>query len=489
MSKKKITIFITVFIITGIIILGVYSFINRHNGADGTTPGYQDFNPFGTGTNVTDNTGGQNTQTPDTTDTTTPEIKTSKFSQITDFAIAGATFYEDTRPINPETKPEPTKILIDANIKEGRMEIQKILNETLSLNPPLVVDGIFGKKATTAIKSFQKANNLEETGKVDEVTAPYFTKTIDSTQTELFEKVPSLSFVEKKNGHIYKMPLDTKVQDKVSNSTIPNIYESFFNSTANTVVYRYLSQENAISSFMATLGEVRGDFLPQDAYDFSVSKDKTRFFFVTKNNNGALGVIGYFGNPTKRDFVFNSPFTEWISDWDANGRIFLTTKPAYNVTSNMFLLNTTNKTITKIFGGVTGLTTMINPNGSTVLFSSTANVSPKITTFDISKHTMRDLDTYGLSDKCIWSRNSIDVYCAVPNSIKGNQYPDIWYQGLVSFDDYFVKINTQTGEKVTIANSIGETPIDGINLFLNNKEDTLFFTNKKDFTLWSLDLK
>ena len=79
--------------------------------------------------------------------------------------------------------------------------------------------------------------------------------------------------------------------------------------------------------------------------------------------------------------------------------------------------------------------------------------------------------------------------CAVPNNITGNQYPDSWYQGLVSFDDFFLKINTVTGDKTTIANSIDGTPVDGTYLFLDKAESLLFFTNKKDSTLWSLDIK
>jgi len=42
--------------------------------------------------------------------------------------------------------------------------------------------------------------------------------------------------------------------------------------------------------------------------------------------------------------------------------------------------------------------------------------------------------------------------------------------------------------KRTIADSRDEVSIDAINLFLDNEEDMLFFTNKKDSTLWSLNL-
>lgn len=495
MPKKTIIIFITVFIIVGAIILGVYSLLNKKDNTttDNTTPWYQTFNPFGAGDSTTNNNTNTGDNQPTPTETQTPS---SKFYQITDFAIAGATFLEDTRPIvntsaEKTIQPEQIKTIISGDTKEGRKEIQAILNETLSLNPPLVVDGSFGKLATAAIKDFQKLNNLTITGTVDTETAPYFTKTTTATDplaVSQSELAPSIRFVERMNGHIYKMFLDTKIKDKISNSTIPSIYEASFDKTAQTVIYRYLSTDKIISSFIATLGATKGEFLPQNISDLSTSRDKTRFFYLTENSNGATGTIGTFGE-TKRNVVFNSPFTEWLSQWDDNQRIFLTTKPSYSADGSIFLLNTANKTISKIFGGVVGLTTLVSPSGSLVLYSTSTDTGPKLGVFDINKHSTKDLDTYGLSEKCVWGSDNINVYCAIPNVIIGNQYPDYWYQGLISFDDYFVKINTITGDKITITSATDKILIDGTYLFLNKAEDLLFFINKKDSALWSLDLK
>ncbi len=491
MSKKKVIIFITVFIIAVLIIFGIYLLLKKKNNITpgNPTPWYQNFNPFGTGggtknNNTNTNTGNNQNQTPKV-----PEIKTSRFFQITDFAIAGATFLEDTRlkaGVDATVKPAPIKIIIRADTEDGRKEIQTILNQTLSLKPSLKVDGKFGKLATAAIKSFQKLNNLPITGIIDTLTAPFFTKTTDQVQQSLYEQAPSVRYVERMNGHIYKMFLDTKAKEKISNSTIPSIYEAFFNNKADTIIYRYLSEDDMINSFMATLGAPKGEFLPQGISGLSVSQDKNKFFYLTENSNGVIGTIGTFGQ-TKRDIVFNYPFTEWLSMWDNNQRVYLTTKPSYGVNGSVFLLDATNKTISKIFGGVPGLTTLISPNGSVVLYGTSTESGAELGVFNIAKHSTKDLGP-GLPEKCVWGNDNINIYCAIPNIVPGNQYPDSWYQGLVSFDDYFVKMNTATGDKVTIANSVSETPIDGTYLFLNDTENLLFFTNKKDSTFWGLNL-
>jgi len=490
MSKKKIIIFITTFVIVGLIILVVYSLINNKKTGtttDTSTPWYQNFNPFGNGNESTDSTTGEQSNNEEGQ----TGVKTnSKFFQITDFAVAGATFLEDTRlkikDVNtPE--PEPVKIIIDSSTKEGRKEIQGILNDTLSLKTPLTEDGNFGKMTIEAIKDFQKLKGINITGVINNETATYFTKTIATNTDEKYEQAPSIRYTERKNGHIYKMFTDTKISEKISNGTIPGIHEAFFNSAGNTVIYRYLSSDNSISSFMATLGESKGEFLTKDISDMSISPDKTKFFYLSENSNGVTGIVKTFGD-NKMNVVFNYPFTEWLSQWANNKDIYLTTKASYSVNGSVFLLDTTSKTISKVFGGIEGLTTLVNPSSSSILYSYTTGKGPKLGVFNIADHTTKDLGLYGLPEKCVWSKDSINVYCALPSVITGNQYPDYWYQGLVSFNDYFVKINTETGGTATIANSANETPIDGTHLFLSDDENMLFFTNKKDSTLWGLSL-
>jgi len=500
MPKKTIIIFITTFILVGVIIIGFFMWFNRNQTPATTgepTPWYQTFNPFGTGSQTTEPIINPELPIGTPIDEIGTKAPASKFFQITDFAVAGATFLIDTRPIvinpnaEPTPEPEPIKTPISTTTKEGRKDIQMFLNEKLSLNPPLVVDGNLGKKAVDAIKSFQKLNNLAVTGKIDTETAPYFVKTTIVSKNQNinpFEEAPSIRYVERMNGHIYKMFLDTRSKEKISNSTIPAIYEAFFDKTGQTVIYRYLSNDKTISTYLATLSTANGEFLLQNISDVSTSLEKTKFFYLTKNNNGVTGTLGIFSEP-KREIVFTSPFSEWSSQWDNNQKLYLTTKPSYSVNGSMFLLNTTNKTLSKVFGGIPGLTTLINKNSSGVLYSTSTNSGPKLSIFDIEKYTSRDLKTFGLPEKCVWSNDNINVYCAVPNVINESQYPDSWYQGIVSFDDIFIKINVVTGKIENIANSATGTAVDGINLFLDNTESTLFFTNKKDSTLWGLKLR
>jgi hypothetical protein len=299
--------------------------------------------------------------------------------------------------------------------------------------------------------------------------------------------VPSLRYTERATGHIYQMNLDLKTSGKISNSTIPGVYETIFNNDTSSLIYRYASSDNkSITSFLATIGG-KSNFLSPDILEVALSPDKSKFFSIIKNLSGVSGSIKNFTDVDSKQ-VFTSSFSEWLPQWVTEQYIYLTTKPSYLVDGSIFSLNTTTGTLSKIFGEVKGLTTLVNKDGSLILYGASLDTGPRLNILNVKKHTSLDLNKYGLPEKCIWSNDNINVYCAVPNTIMGMQYPDIWYQGLVSFDDFFIKINTKTSESITIANSKDEIPVDAINLFFNKDESKLFFTNKKDYTLWSLDL-
>ncbi len=315
------------------------------------------------------------------------------------------------------------------------------------------------------------------------------------------EFAPAVRYVEKATGNIYQTFADKIDERKITNTVIPQVYEASFGNSGQSVVMRYLKDDDkTIETFVGSLpkeilggdilenNEISGSFLPENISDLSFSYDTQKIFYLLNISNSVVGITsGYLGD--KKIQVFSSPFTEWLSMWPNNKIITLTTKPSSNVPGYMYSIDPNKKDFTKILSNINGLTTLTSPSGKLVLYSDN-NLSIKI--YNIEKRESLSTSIKTMPEKCVWNSTSTFVYCAVPRFLGGDNYPDSWYQGEVSFSDEIWKIDTTTGNAsvfVDPSSMPGGEEIDGIKLSIDENENYLFFINKSNYSLWELDLK
>jgi hypothetical protein len=320
------------------------------------------------------------------------------------------------------------------------------------------------------------------------------------------EFAPALRYVDKALGFIYQTFADKIAETKISKTTIPMVYDAYFGNNGDSVVMRYLKGDsNIIETFLGTIpkellggdtatgnDEIKGTFLPENIKDISISPDASKIFYLFINGGiSSSSMIGTTLNlkDNKKVQVFDSLFTEWLSHWSNTNTITLTTKPSSNVPGYMYSVNLNNKNLTRILSNISGLTTLASPDGRMILYGD-SNLSLFVYHTDTGNTDVLGVRT--LPEKCVWSKASDIIYCAVPKSIDIGQYPDTWYQGEVSFNDQLWKIGVKSGTQNMLADPVtfgsGEG-IDAIKLATDEKENYLFFVNKKDSFLWKLDLK
>ena len=90
-----------------------------------------------------------------------------------------------------------------------------------------------------------------------------------------------------------------------------------------------------------------------------------------------------------------------------------------------------------------------------------------------------------LPEKCVWSSDSKEIFCAVPQNPSSGPMPDEYYQGLTYFSDSFTRIKPETGE---ITEILSEGNFDAQNLTITANKQKLFFVNRKDGILWGINL-
>ncbi|KKQ73792.1 MAG: hypothetical protein US96_C0052G0001, partial [Candidatus Woesebacteria bacterium GW2011_GWB1_38_5b] len=97
--------------------------------------------------------------------------------------------------------------------------------------------------------------------------------------------------------------------------------------------------------------------------------------------------------------------------------------------------------------------------------------------------------TNTLPEKCVELKDKNPTfYCAVPNQLPAGNYPDVWYKGLVSTEDFIEKIDLSNDIFYGVADltDLSGQKIDVIDPMLSPDESHLIFRNKIDGYLWLL---
>jgi hypothetical protein len=535
MSKKTFYIIIVSIILVFAIVFGLYIFNNAKNSGKTVGEAVKDFFPFGRGlstdpineTPTPDGSGEGPGQIPDGE---IPEVKTARLRKVSTEPVAG--YVASSKPVLVDpTQVAPKTLSISPTYTQSRelklnstgedvRELQKLLNQCPTTIVSKTGAGSKGREGTRfdtktqiALVSFQEMfkseiltpKNLEKgTGVLDEATrikinAPFVcTYEIDTPET--IDK-PLVRYAEKGTGNIYDAFQDSLESKRLTNTTIPRIYEAMFANTGKTVIMRYVRDNNqTIESFVANIPEeklggdgpadLRGTFLGLNIKDISVSPDTKQIFYLEQLGEHVIGIIS---NPdgSNGDQVFKSPFTGWLSTWPNSKTITLTTKASGYAEGYIYNLTITNQSLKKIVGKVSGLTTLTSHNERYVLFSQSIRGGMKLFFYDTTTGILSDTNLATLPEKCIWNKNSTIIYCAVGNSIPNAVYPDDWYQGKVEFSDSIYSIDptgTYANSEVANLNVLSGENIDVIKIGLSLDNEYLYFINKKDAILWQLKI-
>ncbi len=311
-------------------------------------------------------------------------------------------------------------------------------------------------------------------------------------------------YIDRGIGHVYEASSIGNDIKKISNTTIPKIYESYWNKNGSAAVLRYVKEDTgAIVNFYAEIrpikigtttsevfgNEIKGKFLSPDIREIAVSPKADRIFTLNKEGGNEIGYISGF-DESKKTKVLDTPMLQVNTEWPEENTIALTTKASGSSSGYLYFLDIKKAAMKKILGKIVGLSTKTSTDAKKVLFSSGSN-RINLSIFNTADNSTQAVVFRTLADKCVWSKmQTSDLYCAVPTEIPAGIYPDDWLRGNVSFVDQIWYLDSITGEVRLLANllNLSDDLIDAVNLTLDPKENFLYFVNKRDLTLWSLDL-
>jgi hypothetical protein len=315
----------------------------------------------------------------------------------------------------------------------------------------------------------------------------------------------SARYVDRATGHISDALIETGEDIKVSNATIPRIQEAYMLPLGEEFILRYFDESyeiaetfgaklvrNTTSTSTNTEYSTDGSFLDSNIESIATSPSDARVAYVVGGASGSTVYVSK-SDGTVKSTALTSPIREWLIQWPKSDTLALTSKPSALSPGYLYFIPSKGGATEKALGAAFGLTTLVSPATTEVLFSGSDRNTFGTALYTINTRTQTEFPLKTLPEKCIWSKKvATQIFCAVPKSIPPALYPDAWYQGAVSFSDELWSVNTTDGTATLLASptqSAAPRGIDAIQLSLNKDETVLLFINKKDGSLWVLDLR
>ncbi len=494
----------------------------------GTSSGENDLGEKGNGKKGNSSTSVSGTDVPDESPLLDVRVVEDNpaLRKISDSAVAGFAFTTETREI-PESNSTTTadnivevfdfsgyKTIKFGDTADEVVSIKTVLNRQTP-SPNLVISNQYDTDMKNAVVDFQNRNSLTGDGVIGPKTYEKLNtfqgiKTFTSVKKPAsVEIVPLIRYVDSSSGIIFDKPL-RKAEDikKVTLANVPRVVEAFFNDAADKVVMRYL-KDGIIETYLARLtwpkidpdmtaeekaavpktATMDGEFLPQGILAIAPARDGKSMFYMNPISGGVAGITYNFATKAKKQ-IFETPLTEWIVDYSSSAKINLTLKASGLVDGYSYGLDTKTGAFVKNLGRVKGLTTLMSPDGKKLLYSESSGNSVSTFILDMATGKKTSISPSTLPEKCVWTKDSMKIYCAAPVATVTALYPDDWYKGKISFDDalWEVDLPEMTGNIIYDFISKNNAHVDAVSLSLNANEDYLGFINKKDGVLWGFDL-
>lgn len=277
-------------------------------------------------------------------------------------------------------------------------------------------------------------------------------------------------FVEKGTGNVYEVRSDSNFVERLTNTTIPKIIRAFWLPDGSGFLAQTLLPESEVieTSFVklnkntgATTTESLTPYsttiskLPTGIREIAVSPNGSKIFYYTIEGSRSSW---FTANPdgTGETKVYTHFLTEWLPVWVSTNIVEMQTKPSYAAVSRLYSFNLQSKSL--------------------------GNTSRDLSIFPNTPNT----------DKCVRSEEETDVaFCAIPKRLPTSLYPDDWYKGLVSTNDYIEKIDLANDIHYQISDLsiVSGEEIDVLDITLSPNEHHLTFRNKTDGYLWLLEIE
>ena len=309
---------------------------------------------------------------------------------------------------------------------------------------------------------------------------------------------PTVRYTESATGHTYKVNPELPSPERITNTTIPKVYEAKWQKNGGGVLLRYLKDDGeTIETYYGVIkkartgegSELQGTFLPAGIKEVVLSPDGRDALYLREENGSGVLYTTRLGSDARRRLL-QSPLREWALLWPKSNHALIFTKPSVASPGFLASLSTDTGHFETVLSGASGLTVGAG-TGPDLLIGESVGSSISLRVFNVNTRSTTAAPLQTLPEKCAFSPAKPSViYCGVPREVPKVAYPDAWYQGIVAFTDELWMADLATGNVELLSDLSRDSgaPFDLVDISASDDASHLIFRNKRDSLLWSYRL-
>ncbi len=302
----------------------------------------------------------------------------------------------------------------------------------------------------------------------------------------------SIKYYLKDNGRVVKSDFDGSSIAVVADVELPELFKATWSPDKKKVI-SYFKKPEGIKRYSFDYNSQKGVILSENikSIAFSPSSEKIVYQYINaQDQQNSISVANADTSSWKN--IFQTRLENLIVSWPVPDKIYFFDPPSGTKKSSFYSLDYPSGNFKKIISDQFGLATKISPDGQKILYQKTEEGGKNLKLFVSSSEGTgaKELPVATLVEKCAWSLDNQNIFCAVPQKLSQNAvWPDDYSSGGVSVSDDFYFIDSTSGKKTKIAGSSGQQPFDATELTLSPQENYLFFIDRMREFVYNIELK
>lgn len=305
------------------------------------------------------------------------------------------------------------------------------------------------------------------------------------------EQKNTIKYITKTDGSLYQSNLDGKDKVKIPFVSLGGLIKIIWSPDQGKFINIY-SDAFGVKRFYYDLASKQTLPLNKNItwVDYSKTEEKIAYHYYDATQNiNSIAIANADGTLAKS--ILNTRLKDVRLQWVTDDKIIISTAPSGLAQNILYYINPEKPKLIKVLSGIYGLTSEWSYDGSKFIFSQTNKDGANLTLRSADSSGVNVLNTKiaTLPEKCVFSKDSLSVYCAEPTELPKNIImPDDYYKKTFSSNDRLWKIDLETNKKDLVYQFGENINFDLSDLILTKDEKYLYFINRTNGFLYRLEL-